>query len=280
MITPAEEDFIKSLAYVPEHMPGYATAISGGETFLLENYPCYREKEFLVFIGYPLRDPFDETKMEKILAAAIERFTPSRVALIAPSISRREGERGDSDAYYQLDLDPLKIQAKVKNMIHRASRELQVEKGREFLGEHRQLVEDFLKTRRVSGGTHTIFQKIQEYLASVPTAWVFSARARDGRLAGFDIAEFGAKDYAFYMFNFRSSQNAAPGTSDLLLYELIRAAQQQGKRFVNLGLGVNAGVTFFKRKWGGRPFLNHEFVLFEPRKISPFGALLQGFLRR
>jgi hypothetical protein len=280
MITPAQEDFIKSAAYVPEHMPGYGTAISGGETFLLENYTCYREKEFLIFIGYPLQDPFDETKMEEILAAAIKRFTPSRVALIAPSISRRDGERGDSDAYYQLDLDTLKIQAKVKNMIQRASQELQVGKGREFLREHRRLVEDFLKTRQLSEGTHTIFQKIHEYLASVPTAWVFSARAHDGRLAGFDIAEFGAKNYAFYMFNFRSSQNAAPGTSDLLLYELIQEAKQQGKRFINLGLGVNAGVTFFKRKWGGRPFLNHEFVLFEPRRISPFEALLQGFLRK
>jgi len=280
MITPAEEDFIKNLAYVPEHLPGYGAAISGGETFLLENYTCYREEEFLIFIGYPLQDPFDETKMEKILAAAIERFTPARVALIAPSISRRDGERGDSDAYYQLDLAILKIPSKVKNMVQRASQDLQVEKGREFKSEHRQLVADFLGSRRVSEGTHTIFQKIQEYLASVPTAWVLSARARDGGLAGFDIAEFGAKDYAFYMFNFRSSPNAAPGTSDLLLYELIQEAQQQGKRFVNLGLGVNAGVTFFKKKWGGRPFLNHEFVLFEPRRTSPFEALLQDFLRR
>ena len=280
MITRAEEDFMKNVAYVPEHMPGYGAAISGGETFLLENYTCYRGKEFLIFIGYPLQDALDETKMEKILAAAIERFTPARVALIAPSISRRDGERGDSDAYYQLDLATLKISAKVKNMIQRASQDLQVEKGREFKSEHRQLVAEFLGSRRVSEGTHTVFQRIHEYLASVPTAWVLSARARDGRLAGFDVAEFGAKNYAFYMFNFRSSHKAAPGSSDLLLYELIQEAKRQGKRFVNLGLGVNAGVTFFKKKWGGRPFLNHEFVLFEPRRTSTFEALLQGFLGR
>jgi hypothetical protein len=280
MITPAEEDFIKNVAYVPEHMPGYGAAISGGETFLLENYICYRGKEFLIFIGYPFQDPFDETKMEKILAAAIQRFTPARVALIAPSTGRRDGERGDSDAYYQLDLAALNIPSKVKNMVQRASQHLQVEKGREFKDEHRQLVADFLGSRRVSEETHTIFQKIHEYLTSVPTACVLSARARDGRLAGFDVAEFGAKNYAFYMFNFRSSRNAGPGTSDLLLYELIQEARQQGKRFVNLGLGVNAGVTFFKKKWGGRPFLNHEFIIFKPRRTSPFEALLQDFLRR
>jgi len=279
LISPAEDEFIKRVAYIPEHMPGYGTAISGGEMFLLKNYACYRQKEFLIFIGYPLQEPFDEKEMERTLAAAVERFVPSRVSLIAPSISRKDGERGDSDAYYQLDLDPLRIPAKVRNMIHRASQGLHVEKGREFLGEHRQLVEEFLKTRRVGQGTHTIFQKIQGYLAAVPTAWIFSARTRDHHLAGFDIAEFGAQDYAFYLFNFRSAQNAAPGTSDLLLYELIRSTQEQGKRYINLGLGVNAGVTFFKKKWGGRPFLNHEFVLFEPRKISPFEALLREFLR-
>ena len=280
MITPAEEDFIQNVAYVPEHMPGYGAAVSEGETFLLENYTCYHGKEFLIFIGYPLQDLFDETKMEKILAAAIKQFTPARVALIAPSISRRDGERADSDTYYQLDLATLKIPPKVKNMVQRASQDLQVEKGREFKSEHRQLVAEFLGSRRVSEGTHTLFQRIHEYLASVPTAWVLSARGRDGRLAGFDVAEFGAKNYAFYMFNFRSSQNVAPGTSDLLLYELIQEAKRQGKRFVNLGLGVNVGVTFFKKKWGGRPFLNHEFILFEPRRTSPFEALLQGFLRR
>jgi hypothetical protein len=280
MITPAEEDFIQNVAYVPEHMPGYGAAVSEGETFLLENYTCYRGKEFLIFIGYPLQDPFDETKMEKILAAAIKQFTPARVALIAPSVSRRDGEKGDSDAYYQLDLATLKIPSKVKNRVQRASQDLQVEKGREFKSEHRQLVAEFLRSRRVSEGTHTVFQRIHEYLASVPTASVLSARGRDGRLAGFDIAEFGARNYAFYMFNFRSSRNAAPGTSDLLLYELIQEAKRQGKRFANLGLGVNAGVTFFKKKWGGRPFLNHEFIIFEPRRTSPFEALLRGFLRR
>jgi hypothetical protein len=280
MITPAEEDFIKNFAYVPEHMPGYGTAVSGGETFLLDNYTCYHAKEFLVFIGYPLQDSFDESKMGKVLDKAIERFNPARVALIAPSFSRRDGEQGDADAYYKLDLAALKVHSKVKNMIRKASRELEVEKGREFKSEHRQLVADFLESRRVSDGTRTIFEKIQEYLTSVPTASIFSARGRSGRLAGFDIAEFGSREYAFYMFNFRSSRDPLPGTSDLLLYELIQEAKHQGKRFLNLGLGVNAGVTYFKRKWGGQPFLNHEFVLFGPRRTSPFEAWLQGFLGR
>lgn len=279
MITPGEEDLINYHAYVPEHLPGYGAAISGGEPFLLENFLCYQGGESLIFMGYPLQEPFEETKMEKILEGAIERFKPSRVALIAPYISRRDGERGDRDTYYKLDLATLKIPAKVKNTIQRASRELEVEKGREYRIEHQQLVEDFLESREVSEGTRAIFGRIHEYLSSVPTAWVFNARTRGGRLAGFDIAEFGAKNYAFYMFNFRSSQNPVPGTSDLLLHELIQEAKQQGKNFFNLGLGVNTGVAFFKKKWGAHPFLNHEFVLFRPQRPSPLEAFFQGLFR-
>lgn len=279
MITPGEEELIKHNAYVPEHLPGYGAAVSGGEPFLLENYLCYQGGESLIFLGYPLQEPFEETKMEKILEGAIERFRPSRVALIAPYISRRDGERGDRNTYYKLDLATLKIPAKLKNTLQMASRELEVEKGREYGIEHQQLVEDFLESRQVSEGTRTIFGKIHEYLSSVPTAWVFNARTRSGRLAGFDIAEFGAKNYAFYMFNFRSRQNPVPGTSDLLLHELIQEAKQQGKIFFNLGLGVNTGVAFFKKKWGGRPFLNHEFVLFRPQRPSPFEAFFQGLFR-
>ena len=37
--------------------------------------------------------------------------------------------------------------------------------------------------------------------------------------------------------------------------EMIREASAQGKRFMNMGLGIDPGVTFFKTKWGGRPFL-------------------------
>jgi hypothetical protein len=36
---------------------------------------------------------------------------------------------------------------------------------------------------------------------------------------------------------------------------MIRRARQEGKSHIHLGLGVNAGIARFKRKWGGRPVL-------------------------
>jgi hypothetical protein len=125
-----------------------------------------------------------------------------------------------------------------------------------------------------------IFTKIGDYLSSVPTAWVFEARDSKGRLAGFDVADFAAQDYTFYLFNFRARPSPVPGTSDLLLQALIRDAQELGKSFVNLGLGINEGVAFFKKKWGGRPFLRHEVILFSPSRPSFWESIFEGMLRR
>jgi hypothetical protein len=279
MITPSEEDFIKNRAYIPEHMPGYGVAISGGEPFLLENYLCYQFQDAIIFVGYPLTGTFEENKMEEILQVAIKRFNPVRVALMAQAISRQSGNQNPSDVYYQLNLANFRMQAKLKNMIKRASRELTLEKSREFKNDHRQLIADFLASRQVDEGTRYIFARIPRYLSSVQSAWIFSARDHAGKLAAFDIAELGAKNYAFYMFNFRSRQLQVPGASDLLLHTLIQEARQQGKSIINLGLGINAGVTFFKKKWGGLPFLKHEFILFRPTRASIREFLLQEFFR-
>ena len=67
-----------------------------------------------------------------------------------------------------------------------------------------------------------------------------------------------------YMFNFSSKDRSTPGASDLLLSEIINHARTEQKKYINLGLGINSGVTFFKTKWGGIPFLPYTFCLYSP----------------
>lgn len=279
MLTAGEEEFIARHAYVPEHLPGYGRVVSGGEPFLSGDFLFYHAKGFLVFIGYPLEGEFDRRKMEKALEETVRRTHPTRVAWIAPSISRQDGEREKPDCYYRLDLAGGEIHPKVKNMLQRASRELGVNKGCPFLEEHHSLIADFLATRKVHAGTRAIFERIPRYASSVPSAVLFEARDRARRLIGYDIADFGAKGYAFYMFNFRSRQHPVPGASDLLLFALIQEARERGKSFINLGLGINARVAFFKKKWGGVPFLNHESLLYRSAPPSLFESILQGVFR-
>ncbi len=264
MITPSEVDYIKSHAHVPEHIINYVIAISGGEPFLSKDYLYYKFESHLLFIGYPLKDPFNEKVLKEALDNAVRSIKPEHVTLIAPEISVLNGIQGrkETDSYYKLNLPDLNISQKLRNMINRASRELCIEKKQEMGDEHIHLISEFLSSHRVGNDTRSIFENIPKYITSVSTAWVFTARDKNGRLAGFDIAEFGAEEYAFYMFNFISRELYVPGASDLLLYEVVKEAREQGKPFINLGLGINKGIILFKKKWGGIPFLDYRLYIY------------------
>jgi len=277
MITAAQEDYIDHHAYVPEHIPHYVTAISETEPFLFGDFLGYSKKDFSIFIGYPLKEPFDEKRMGMALQNVIKRFKPESVSLTAPAIpsSLENCAHPPVDHYYRLDLSSISISQKLRNMLKRAGRELSVEKSKKFDGEHRKMVEEFLKTRRVSDAIRFIFQRIDKYLSSSKTAWIFDARTSGGELVAFDVAEFKPKDYALYMFNFASDALYIPGASDLLLSEVIKQAKAEKKKYMNLGLGINPGVTFFKEKWGGVAFLPYAFCLYHPSRKEPLETLLQ-----
>ncbi len=160
-------------------------------------------------------------------------------------------------------------------MLKRADRELSVERSNNFDEEHRKMIEEFLKTHPVDEATRFIFKRIDEYLSSSPTAWVFDARNKRDELVAFDVAEFTPKDYSLYMFNFSSDALYVPGASDLLLSEVIQQAKTERKKYINLGLGINPGVTFFKEKWGGVAFLPYASCLYHPSRKEDLDTLLQ-----
>jgi hypothetical protein len=277
MIATAQQDYINNHAYIPEHMTHYVTAISQTEPFLFDDFLAYANNHRLIFVGYPLEGTFDEKRMGRNLEKAIKRFKPKNIAITAPILptSFRNCAHPPSDHYYRLDLSSISISQKLRNMLKRADRELSVKKNTEFHKEHKQMITEFLKTHPVDEATGFIFNRINEYLLSSPNAWVFDARNKKDELVGFDVAEFTPKDYAFYMFNFSSETRYVPGASDLLLSEVIQQAKTTGKRFINLGLGINPGITFFKKKWGGVVFLPYAFCLYEPSRREGMDSLLQ-----
>ena len=123
--------------------------------------------------------------------------------------------------------------------------------------------------------TRFIFERIGDYLSSSVTTWVFDARNKRNELVAFDVAEFKPRSYSFYMFNFSSDTRYVPGVSDLLLSEVIQQAKTEGKKYINLGLGINPGVTFFKEKWGGVAFLPYASCLYHPSRRESLETLLQ-----
>ncbi len=277
MITAAQQDAVNNHAYIPEHLTHYVTAVTQAEPFLFDDFLAYAGDHRLIFVGYPLEKSFDEKRMGKNLEKAIKRFKPRNVALTAPVLPAflRNDAHPPPDQYYRLDLSSLSVSQKLRNMLKRADRELSVKENAAFNKDHKQMITDFLKTHPVDEGTGFIFDRIDEYLSSSPNVRIFEARNKKDELVAFDVAEFTPKDYAFYMFNFSSGARYVPGASDLLLSEVIQEAKKARKRFINLGLGINPGVTFFKKKWGGVVFLPHAFCFYEPSPLEAIASLLQ-----
>jgi hypothetical protein len=277
MITAAEEDHIERHAYLPEHVPEYVTAISQTEPFLFGDFLAYAEKDHFILVGYPLNEAFEEKRLGRALEDAVQCLKPVSVSLIAPAIppSLQKGPHPPTDHYYRLDLSTISISQKLRNMLRRAGRELSVGKNSHFDQEHKKIVEEFLKSHSADEATRFIFQRIDTYLSSSKTASIFEARTGNGDLVAFDVAEFMPRDYAVYMFNFRSQARYMPGASDLLLSAVIQQAIAEGKKYINLGLGINPGVTFFKEKWGGVVFLPYAFCLYYPTRKGLLEMLFQ-----
>jgi len=277
MIKDFQIDYIEEHAYVPEHIIQYVTAVSQSEPFLFGDFLTYVKEDHLIFIGYPLKEDFKEKKMMEVLDEATRRLRPKEIALTAPAISSSLTDCAclPSDHYYRLNLGSLSIPQKTRNMITRAKQELIVERSQRVEKDHRELIEEFLNAHPVDEATRFIFERIPQYVSSSKTTWVFSVRNRKGNLVAFDVAEFGARHYAMYMFNLCSSDRYVPGASDLLLFEVIQQAKREDKRFINLGLGIDPGVTFFKKKWGGSPFYPYLFCRYSPSKKEALEALFQ-----
>ncbi len=272
MLNPEELQRVYQQAYLPEHLPDYVEAIAGSEAHLFENRLCYTRKRHLIFIGYPLGgEHLDNPAAYK---AACKQFQPSTVAIIAPEIwaLSETFEEQPADDYYRLKLPAGPLAPAMAYMLRRAQRELSVHRG-QFGREHRKLIKAFVAGHALSAQQKIIFKNIKRYQKAGTTSHLLEARKR-GRLAAFTIVDLGAADYAFYMFSFRSAKIKVPGASDLLFHEMVKLAQAEGKKVVNLGLGINAGIRRFKEKWGGVPFLDYCSVLIDKREVD-LGKLAQ-----
>ncbi|MFC1937532.1 hypothetical protein ACFLWY_03110 [Chloroflexota bacterium] len=271
MLSSEECSLVYQRAYLPEHLPRYVEGISAAEPYFHCDHVCFAQGNHLIFIGYPLK--IESCDTPRAYQLACERFRPATVAVIAPRLwsQVQNGEKESRDNYYRLDLPLGPIDAEVAYMVRRAACELQVIQG-EFGREHHKMVDDFLSGHELTEEQKFIFKRIPRYLKSSETARLLEAR-RGKTLVAFTVVDLGSANYAFYLFNFRSVEENVPGASDLLFSEMVNLAQSEGKRAVNLGLGVHPGIRRFKEKWGGVPFLPYVSTLVH-RKPMELGTLM------
>ena len=266
MLSQEERKIICRHAYLPEHLPDYVTAVSGASAQLIDNFLCFHHRHHLIFIGYPLREAHADIR--QVYAAACKQFEPATVAIIAQDIGFcvPGGQNHFLDNYYRLQLPLDSIDATVSYMVRRAKKDLSVGLAK-FGKEHKKLIKVFLSERDLSKAQKHIFKHIPHYLKRSSSAYLLEAR-KEGSLAAFTVIDTGSADYAFYLFNIRSSRINVPGASDLLFHEMVRLAQSEQKKAINLGLGVNPGIRRFKEKWGGKPFLSYCSAVIQRERLE------------
>lgn len=291
-------------AVVPEQLTHYVRAVSGRTPLAAGDYVAYRHDRHAVLVAYP-QDAAPESKAGGEAKRETEQGPPAGGGLWAPVsldaalASLRDScdsvtvlapfrpaeapasvASGSADAYWQILLPAAPPGQKLRNMLRRAGRELTV-RAETWHDEHADLVGRYLASRPLPPGTRSIFAALAAYAGGNDANVVLlAARRSDASLAAFLIGDFTSLHTAFYMFAFRSP-DAPPGASDLLVGHLLREAEERGHSRVNLGLGINGGIAFFKKKWGAVPFAPYAETTWEftAKNASVLASLRSLFSR-
>ncbi|MEE4608429.1 MAG: GNAT family N-acetyltransferase [Desulfobacteraceae bacterium] len=282
MIGPDRLDRVSAEAVVPEQVTAYVRAVAGSKPKLYGACIGYETDGSLVLVGYPLHAPRDAGAMAEAVDLALASPGLQRLTVIGPARPPQAPERVAvaTDGYYALSVPgPAPGPGpKLRNLLHRAEREVALVRGERFVDGHAALVQRYLDERSFPAGTRRIFQQLPRYVEESPGALLVSARRADGRLAAFAVGEFASLSTAFFMFCFRDPGLAPPGSADLVFSGLLQEARERGQTRMNLGLGISEGIRFFKRKWGAEPFLPYVEVSWKPASpgiFSRLSALLQ-----
>ena len=262
MITPEDEEYVLTAAYVPEHIVSLMGLISKGEPFLIEDHLGFVKDNWLILVGYPLDGNFFQERCERILKQAVETFRPEYLWFIGPEIPASlldSCKERETDRYYRLDLEQLKLKSSLQRAADKASKELTVERAHSISKEHEALIVELLKREKLPPRVREFYRAMPDYVAHSSSSCVLNARDKRGKLCAFFVVELAAKKFATYVLGSYSKKHYVPHASDLLFLEMIKLTYEHGKNIINLGLGVNQGIRRFKEKWGGIPFLNYEF---------------------
>jgi len=272
MIGPDRLERVTAGAAVPEQVVAYVAAVAGSRPRMIADCVGYASGGTLVLVGYPLHDPNDAKAMTAAVDQALKMPGLERITVIGPARPPQAPEKAvvAQDSYYALPVPAPPPGQKLRNLLHRARRELSIVQGRRLENDHTALVQRYLDERRLAAGTRHIFGQLPRYIEASAGSLVVSGRLADGRLAAFAVGEFAPLATAFFMFCFRDPEVAPPGSADLVLSGLLEEAHQRGQTCMNLGLGVNAGIGFFKRKWSAEPFLPYVEVSWE---VKPRGFI-------
>lgn len=279
MITVEDEKYILERAYIPEHIVGLMTSVSGGEPYLVEDYFCCRKEDWFILVGYPLESNFTVKDLEEVIGRIRKRFHPKYLSLIAPELPPSLAalcEEMVSDSYYTLGIPIGPIKSSIRRLIRKAQENATVEQSTEMQKAHIELTEEFIERANPPLRIRNLFLRMPNYVGRSEDAVVLNAWDRNKNLAAFYVVDLAAQDFSAYVIGCHSKRNYVQGASDFLCHEMIELSREQGKKYVHLGLGVNEGIRRFKEKWTGLPTRGYEMcelVLKRPSILDAFRSM-------
>src|SRR5512139_1953753 len=236
VITPEEEAYILEKAYVPEHIVSLMALISRGDPFLMENHFGLVKDNWLILVGYPLDQRFSIERSEKVIHQVLETFRPEILWFIGPEIPAsllNTCQERETDRYYRLDLEEVKVRASLKREVDKASQELTVERGRSVSREHEALISELLKREKLPPRVRELYRSMPDYVGHSPTAFVLNAREKKGRLCAFYVVDLAARGFTTYVLGTHSKKNYVPHASDLLFLEMMELTREHGKGIIH-----------------------------------------------
>lgn len=283
-------------AAVPEQLVPYVRAVSDLEPLECGGFLAWRSGPRLVLVGHAACPPqagtepsgFSRAETSRLDAAVREAASLRGVESLTvlspfrPGAAPEWAVSGKPDAYWGIPLpaDPadMPYAPKLRNQLRRACRDIRI--AREgWKPDHADLVEYYIRSRPLTPGTRHLFRHIGPYLEAVPDALLFAARGSEGGLQGFAVGDYTSLGTVFYLFAFRAPESP-PGTADALLGALAAEGIRRGHTLLNLGLGINPGIVFFKRKWNAtilRPHVETSWTAGQPQEPGLLGTLKKLF---
>ncbi|MDL2267719.1 TraB/GumN family protein [Desulfovibrio sp. OttesenSCG-928-G15] len=282
-------------ALVPEHSIPFMRSMSGGRPLVCGNYLFFASDDWLMAIGYKLDSVaahrlyadatsdrtlvdavYDHASFQSALHAVLEQTGAERCFAVAPDFPERIAPYiENSDSFYILPTDGQPPQA-LRGPLARAAKKLTIREGRVFTPEHRRLWAEFLGRVTMRPTARALYAKTEETLALVREGksgadlLLLDALDESGTIAASLLLDFSPDLFCAYIIGAHSRQTYSAHATDLLFAHMLELARQRGKKYIHLGLGVNEGITRFKRKWGGRlvlPFRMASWIE-APRKSA------------
>jgi len=261
MLTHVEEAYILENAYIPEHIVSLMTILSKGEPFLAGEYIYFIKDNLAIIIGYPLKGAFSLNHFERFVKSLMKSISCEYFRMAAPQLPDvylKGSIDRSSDEYFILPLETLSVKGSLRREVEKALEILTVERVHTTDESHSMLIDEMLERVKPGERIEKLYLGMPDYVEKSDTAVILNAKDSEGRLVAFYILELAAKRFITYLLGCYSRKHYISHASDVLFYEMIKIAREQMKDYINLGLGVNSGITRFKKKWGGIPYLRYE----------------------